>query len=136
VLIVSRGGPAAPSLRVPVPLVLDRQAATPVLRVFAADDVRHGSVERVASAVGEGSIAATQVTQHVQIPARRPLQTIMECQVGSQALAFCAAHGRTTRDQCIGRFLSHDAADYKYICFPPAGSQVQGCYLSSNARKS
>ncbi len=55
---------------------------------------------------------------------------------GNQALAFCAAHGRTTRDQCIGRFLSHDAADYKYTCFPPAGSQVQGCYLSSNARKS
>ena len=55
---------------------------------------------------------------------------------GNQALAFCAAHGRTSRDQCIGRFLSHDAADYKYTCFPPAGSQVQGCYLSSNARKS
>ncbi len=35
VLIVSRGGPAAPSLRVPVPLVLDRQAATQVLRAMA-----------------------------------------------------------------------------------------------------
>ena len=33
-LIVSRGGPAAPSLRVPVPLMLDRQAATPVLRAM------------------------------------------------------------------------------------------------------
>ena len=32
VLVVPRGGPAAPSLRVPVPLVRDRQAATPVLR--------------------------------------------------------------------------------------------------------
>lgn len=35
VLVVPRGGPAAPSLRVPVPLVADRQAATPVLRAMA-----------------------------------------------------------------------------------------------------
>ena len=35
VLVVPRGGPAAPSLRVPVPLVQDRQAATPVLRAMA-----------------------------------------------------------------------------------------------------
>jgi len=34
--------------------------------VFAAGDVRHSSVKRVASAVGEGSIAATQVTQYLQ----------------------------------------------------------------------
>ena len=34
--------------------------------VFAAGDVRHGSVKRVASAVGEGSIAATQMTQYLQ----------------------------------------------------------------------
>ena len=35
VLVVPRGGPAAPSLRVPMPLVQDRQAATPVLRAMA-----------------------------------------------------------------------------------------------------
>lgn len=34
--------------------------------VFAAGDVRHGSVKRVASAVGEGSIATTQIGQHLQ----------------------------------------------------------------------
>jgi thioredoxin reductase (NADPH) len=34
--------------------------------VFAAGDVRHGSVKRVASAVGEGSIAATQMYQYLQ----------------------------------------------------------------------
>jgi thioredoxin reductase (NADPH) len=34
--------------------------------VFAAGDVRHGSAKRVASAVGEGSIAATQMTQYLQ----------------------------------------------------------------------
>ena len=33
--------------------------------VFAAGDVRHGSVKRVASAVGEGSIATTQLTQYL-----------------------------------------------------------------------
>ena len=47
---------------------------------------------------------------------------------GNQALAFCAAHGRTTRDQCIGRFVSHRATDRSYMCFPPAGSQSTGCY--------
>jgi thioredoxin reductase (NADPH) len=34
--------------------------------VFSAGDVRHGSVKRVASAVGEGSIAATQLYQYLQ----------------------------------------------------------------------
>jgi thioredoxin reductase (NADPH) len=33
--------------------------------VFAAGDVRQRSVKRVASAVGEGSIAATQLTQYL-----------------------------------------------------------------------
>jgi thioredoxin reductase (NADPH) len=34
--------------------------------VFAAGDVCHRSVKRVASAVGEGSIASTQVGQYLQ----------------------------------------------------------------------
>ena len=38
--------------------------------VFAAGDVRHGSVKRVASAVGEGSIATTQLSQYLQTQAR------------------------------------------------------------------
>jgi thioredoxin reductase (NADPH) len=38
--------------------------------VFAAGDVRHGSVKRVACAVGEGSIAATQMYQYLQQHAR------------------------------------------------------------------
>jgi thioredoxin reductase (NADPH) len=36
--------------------------------VFAAGDIRQRSVKRVASAVGEGSIAATQVGQYLQEP--------------------------------------------------------------------
>jgi len=38
--------------------------------VFAAGDVRHGSIKRVASAVGEGSIATTQMYQYLQKHAR------------------------------------------------------------------
>jgi thioredoxin reductase (NADPH) len=49
VLVVPRGGPAAPSLRVPVPLVADRQAATPVLRALA-----HGMIDAYLSAPGAG----------------------------------------------------------------------------------
>jgi thioredoxin reductase (NADPH) len=49
VLVVPRGGPAAPSLRVPVPLVQDRQAATPVLRAIA-----HGMIDAYLPAPGAG----------------------------------------------------------------------------------
>jgi thioredoxin reductase (NADPH) len=49
VLVVPRGGPAAPSLRVPVPLVADRQAAAPVLRAIA-----HGMIDGYLPAPGAG----------------------------------------------------------------------------------
>ena len=39
--------------------------------IFAAGDVRHRSLKRVASAVGEGSIAATLVAQYLQDHPRR-----------------------------------------------------------------
>jgi hypothetical protein len=44
-----RGGPAAPSLRVPVPLVADPQAAMPLLRALA-----HGMIDAYLSAPGAG----------------------------------------------------------------------------------
>jgi len=58
--------PAAPWTlpRPPFPL------ETSMPGVFTAGDVRHGSVKRVASAVGEGSIAATQMYQYLQMHAR------------------------------------------------------------------
>ena len=40
--------------------------------VFAAGDVRAGSVKRVASAVGEGSVSIPQVHQHLQCQATQP----------------------------------------------------------------
>jgi thioredoxin reductase (NADPH) len=43
-----------------------RALETSIPGVFAAGDIRHGSVKRVASAVGEGSIAATQMNQHLE----------------------------------------------------------------------
>ncbi len=46
---------------------------------------------------------------------------------GTQAVEYCAAHGRTSRNQCVGRYLSHDPHDKTYICLPPGGSQETGC---------
>ncbi len=53
-----------PLQRPPLPL------ETSMPGVFAAGDVRQRSVKRVASAVGEGSVAATQLTQYLQESAR------------------------------------------------------------------
>jgi thioredoxin reductase (NADPH) len=60
---VTDGGDPAASWALPRPPF---PLETSLPGVFAAGDVRHGSVKRVASAVGEGSIAATQVTQYLQ----------------------------------------------------------------------
>jgi eukaryotic-like serine/threonine-protein kinase len=46
---------------------------------------------------------------------------------GTQADNFCAAHGLTTKDQCFGRFVSHNLTDKKYICLPPGNPQDAGC---------
>jgi thioredoxin reductase len=55
--------------RPPQPL----QASLP--GVFAAGDVRHGSVNRVASAVGEGAATIPQVHHHLQITPAAPAAT-------------------------------------------------------------
>jgi thioredoxin reductase (NADPH) len=52
----------------PVPLSLE----TSLPGVFAVGDMRAGSVQRVASAVGEGSVAVPQVHQHLQRQATQP----------------------------------------------------------------
>jgi len=46
---------------------------------------------------------------------------------GQQALAYCAAHGLTTGNQCLGRFVSHSRADRTDMCFPPAASPTGDC---------
>jgi thioredoxin reductase (NADPH) len=40
--------------------------------VFAVGDVRHGSVKRVASAVGEGSVAIRLVHDYLALPGHVP----------------------------------------------------------------
>ncbi|MEW6444079.1 MAG: FAD-dependent oxidoreductase [bacterium] len=59
------GGPAReawPEGRAPLPL------ETSIPGVFAAGDVRHGAAKRIASAVGEGSVAIGQVHQYLAHP--------------------------------------------------------------------
>jgi hypothetical protein len=47
---------------------------------------------------------------------------------GDQVLSYCAARGRATADQCIGRYLSHNPADHPYQCYPPAAQATGDCY--------
>jgi thioredoxin reductase len=49
----------SPGHRPPLPLETSLQG------VFCAGDVRHGSIKRVASGVGEGSMAITFIHQHL-----------------------------------------------------------------------
>ena len=47
---------------------------------------------------------------------------------GTEAIAYCAAHGLTTANQCVGRLLSANPADIVYTCRPPGGPQETSCY--------
>ncbi|MFI5987271.1 protein kinase [Streptomyces sp. NPDC051555] len=49
---------------------------------------------------------------------------------GGAAVTFCAAKGRTTANECIGRYLSDDARDHGYQCTPPAASPGGHCRRS------
>ncbi|WP_327281193.1 serine/threonine protein kinase [Streptomyces sp. NBC_01278] len=46
---------------------------------------------------------------------------------GRAAITFCAQKGRTTANECIGRYLSADQGDYGYQCTPPADSPGGRC---------
>ncbi|WP_221352844.1 serine/threonine-protein kinase [Streptomyces beigongshangae] len=46
---------------------------------------------------------------------------------GRAALTFCDERGRTTRDTCIGRYLSTSAGDLGLQCSPPAASPKGRC---------
>jgi hypothetical protein len=69
-LVISEASPAAALGRLRELRAAGRPVALPLETsmpgVFTAGDVRHGSVKRVASAVGEGSVAATQMYQYLQ----------------------------------------------------------------------
>jgi serine/threonine protein kinase len=40
---------------------------------------------------------------------------------GRAAVRYCADHGRTTENQCVGRYLSDNTAHRELICFPADG---------------
>ncbi|MGA5224264.1 protein kinase [Streptomyces albidoflavus] len=49
---------------------------------------------------------------------------------GRAALRFCAEKGRTSGNECVGRYLSDDGADADAICHPPAASPKGRCSRS------
>ncbi|MBL3807225.1 serine/threonine-protein kinase [Streptomyces sp. BRB081] len=49
---------------------------------------------------------------------------------GRAALRFCAEKGRTSGNECVGRYLSDDRGDADAICHPPAGSAKGRCTRS------
>jgi hypothetical protein len=46
---------------------------------------------------------------------------------GTEALRFCATRGRTTGNKCLGRYVSHEAADGVYQCYPPVSAPTGNC---------
>ncbi|MFF9410775.1 protein kinase [Streptomyces anandii] len=50
---------------------------------------------------------------------------------GRAALTFCAEHGRTTANACIGRYLSTNPADFTLQCRPPAPEAKGRCTRDS-----
>lgn len=49
---------------------------------------------------------------------------------GRAALSYCAEHGLTTANTCIGRYLSTSSADYGLQCHPPATAPTGRCTRS------
>ncbi|MFH8486260.1 serine/threonine-protein kinase [Streptomyces longisporoflavus] len=46
---------------------------------------------------------------------------------GREALRFCAERGRTTGEDCAGRYLSSSGADSALLCKPPASAPAGRC---------
>ncbi|WP_274557366.1 serine/threonine-protein kinase [Streptomyces spiramyceticus] len=46
---------------------------------------------------------------------------------GRQALSFCAERGRTTANECVGRWVSDSTAHRTYLCRPPASAPTGRC---------
>ncbi|MEV8019528.1 serine/threonine-protein kinase [Streptomyces sp. NPDC086554] len=46
---------------------------------------------------------------------------------GRAALRFCAEHGRTSGNECVGRYLSSSGGDYGLQCKPPVSAPVGRC---------
>ncbi|NGO80792.1 serine/threonine protein kinase, partial [Streptomyces sp. YC504] len=46
---------------------------------------------------------------------------------GRTALSYCAERGLTDRNECIGRYVSVDSADFDLQCYPPASAPSGTC---------
>ncbi|MFJ8629331.1 serine/threonine-protein kinase [Streptomyces sp. NPDC093568] len=51
---------------------------------------------------------------------------------GRAALRYCAEHGRTTVNTCLGRYLSTDPAEFTLQCRPPATAPTGTCARSTD----
>ncbi|MDG4860549.1 serine/threonine protein kinase, partial [Streptomyces sp. T-3] len=45
---------------------------------------------------------------------------------GEEAVSYCQGIGLTSRNQCVGRFISKSGTDFKYQCFPAAAGGTTG----------
>lgn len=86
--------------------------------VFFAGDVRHGSVKRVASAVGEGAMAVQLVHRYLASSTRRPSSANPSSQPGGGAVgggAYSSVAGRrigSVLSSGIAPVAAHDAPPY------------------------
>ncbi|HET9893784.1 MAG TPA: hypothetical protein VFQ44_02510 [Streptosporangiaceae bacterium] len=117
--------------------------ATPVTPVTSGtpDNAWIAQLASVSHSAGEAALNSDLAHVRLDVPHARVLNTNAYASLrpgywviyyghfatGTQALAYCAARNRTTRDLCIGRYLSNNPADFGYQCYPPAASPSGNC---------
>jgi eukaryotic-like serine/threonine-protein kinase len=109
----------------------------------ALDNIWIAQLASVPVSAGPGQLQTVLAKVRLQIPSAQVLDSSQYASLnpgywvvyyaasftdGTQALDYCAAHGRPTRTQCIGRYLSHRVADFHYQCYPPASAATTACY--------
>ncbi|HCU92921.1 MAG TPA: hypothetical protein DHU96_09355 [Actinobacteria bacterium] len=137
----STPGPSTPGPSHPAPGSSAVPAPPP--SPVAPDNIWIAQLASVPVSAGTGRLQAVLAQVRQQIPSAQVLDSsqyaslnpgywVVYCAApftdGTQALDYCAAHGRPTRTQCIGRYLSHNSADFHYQCYPPASAATAACY--------
>jgi eukaryotic-like serine/threonine-protein kinase len=127
----------------PSPTQSATAGATPATTASAGpDNIWVAQLDSVSVAAGTARLDETLARIRLEIPAAQVLTSSDYASLGhgfwviyyagsftngAQALAFCAAHGRPTRHLCLGRYLSHNATDTYYQCYPPATTSSPRC---------
>ncbi|MFI6007085.1 serine/threonine-protein kinase [Streptomyces sp. NPDC051366] len=122
--------------------------STPAATVPGGDDPAPGADRWIAQLYSEPESTGTAVRDqrlaaiHATVPEARVLRSRDYASLnpgywvvyapgpftdGRAAVTFCAQKGRTTANECIGRYLSNDQGDYAYQCTPPADSPGGRC---------